>query len=252
MAGELRVAATRGLDSGGSSVSAEPTRAETPCSDRLKAAGRAALAPVVNVLAAAGVTPNTVTVAGLVLVTAASFLIWQRSLPGRCAARHRRGARRGRRRPRPGRGGGTPFGAFLDSTLDRTGEAVVYVGIVAYWLSATSTPFTPVMLAVLALSGSFLVSYSRARAEAAGFSASNGLAPRTERLIIIVLGLALHDLGVPLALPVALGLIAILAWATVAQRIWFVNKQAAAAELTPSVKTRSTEHRGRHQDSRHP
>ena len=66
------------------------------------------------------------------------------------------------------------------------------------------------------------------------FSASNGLAPRTERLIIIVLGLALHDLGVPLALPVALGLIAILAWATVAQRIWFVNKQAAAAaEPTP-------------------
>jgi phosphatidylinositol phosphate synthase len=78
------------------------------------------------------------------------------------------------------------------------------------------------------------VSYSRARAEAAGFTASNGLAPRTERLLIIVLGLFLAGLRVPFALPVALGIIAILAWATVVQRIWFVNKQAAAAaEPTP-------------------
>ena len=118
VAGELRVAATRGLDSGGSSVSAEPTSGGNALlSDRLKAAGRAALAPVVNVLAAAGVTPNTVTVAGLVLVTAASFLIWQRSLLlgaallaiGAALDAVDGGLARAR-------GGGTPFGAFLDST----------------------------------------------------------------------------------------------------------------------------------------
>ncbi len=227
-------------------MSADPTPVPTPdptgdptprgdalLSDRLKAGGRAALEPVIKTLAAAGVTPNAVTVAGLVLVTAASLLIWQRSLLlgaaflaiGAALDAVDGGLARAQ-------GGGTPFGAFLDSTLDRTGEAVAYVGIVAYWLSVTEDPFAPVMLAVLALSGSFLVSYSRARAEAAGFTASNGLAPRTERLLIIVLGLFLAGLRVPFALPIALAVIAILAWATVVQRIWFVNKQAAAAATT--------------------
>jgi CDP-diacylglycerol--glycerol-3-phosphate 3-phosphatidyltransferase len=126
-------------------------------------------------------------------------------------------------------GGGTPFGGFLDSTLDRTGEAIVYIGIVAYWLEATTQPFVPVMLALLALSGSFLVSYSRARAEAAGFAASNGLAPRTERLVILVIGLAIAGLAYLIALPLAMGLIAVLAWATVVQRIWSVRKQAAVS-----------------------
>lgn len=205
-------------------------RGDALLSDRLKNAGRAALAPVVNVLAAAGVTPNTITVTGLILVMVASFFIWQRELLlgaallaiGAALDAVDGGLARAQ-------GGGTPFGAFLDSTLDRTGEGIVYVGLVAYGLTVTSTPFVPVMLATLALSGSFLVSYSRARAEAAGFAASNGLAPRTERLLILVLGLVIAGLGFRVALPGAMAIIAILAWATVAQRIWFVRKQAAAA-----------------------
>jgi CDP-diacylglycerol--glycerol-3-phosphate 3-phosphatidyltransferase len=211
-------------------MSAETPRGDALLSDRLKAAGRAAVAPVVNVLAAAGVTPNSVTVAGLVLVVAASLLIWQEALLlgavflaiGASLDAVDGGLARAQ-------GGGTPFGAFLDSTLDRTGEAVVYVGIAAFYLSEFSSPFAPVMLAVLAMSGSFLVSYSRARAEAAGFTASNGLAPRTERLLILVLGLAIAGFRFPIALPLAMALIAILAWATVVQRIWSVRKQAAAA-----------------------
>lgn len=217
-------------------MSVEPTsRGDAILSDRLKAAGRAALAPIINVFAAAGVTPNQVTVAGLVIVLVASILIWQEFLLlGAVLLAIGAGLDAVDGGLARAQGGGTPFGGFLDSTLDRTGEAIVYVGIVAYWLSETSSPFVPVMLAVLALSGSFLVSYSRARAEAAGFTATNGLAPRTERLLILVLGLALAGLRVPLALPVATGLIAILAWATVVQRIWFVSKQAAAAaEPTP-------------------
>ncbi len=212
-------------------MSAEPTpRGDALLSDRLKAAGRVALAPLINVLAAAGVTPNAVTVAGLAIVVAASLFIWRDALlAGAVLLAVGAGLDAVDGGLARAQGGGTPFGAFLDSTLDRTGEAIVYVGIVAYWLEETSTPFVPVMLAVLALSGSFLVSYSRARAEAAGFTASNGLAPRTERILILVLGLALAWLQVPLALPLALGLIAILAWATVVQRIWFVNKQAAVA-----------------------
>ena len=216
-------------------MSADPTpRGDSILSARLKAGGRAALAPLINVLAAAGVTPNQVTVFGLVLVIVASILIWQHALllgavilaVGAALDAVDGGLARAQ-------GGGTPFGGFLDSTLDRTGEAVVYIGIVAYWLDATLDPFAPVMLAVLALSGSFLVSYSSARAEAAGFTASNGLAPRTERLVILVVGLAIAGLY-HVALPIAMAIIALLAWATVAQRIWFVRKQAAAAaEPTP-------------------
>jgi phosphatidylinositol phosphate synthase len=218
-------------------VSADSTRpGDMILSERLKAAGRAALSPLVNVLAAAGVMPNTVTWSGLILVAAASFLIWQRSLllgaivlaVGAILDALDGGLARAQ-------GGGTRFGAFLDSTLDRVGEGLVYLAIVAYWLNATSRPFVPVMLAVLALSGSFLVSYSRARAEAQGFTASTGLGQRPERLIILVLGLALAGLASPVLLQVAMAVIAILAWVTVAQRISKVRAQAASADLPDPI-----------------
>jgi CDP-diacylglycerol--glycerol-3-phosphate 3-phosphatidyltransferase len=219
-------------------VSAEPAPTPTPTpgrgdsllSERVKLAGRAALAPLINTLAAAGVTPNSVTVAGLLIVIAASILIWQHYLlAGAIFLAIGAGLDAVDGGLARAQGGGTPFGGFLDSTLDRTGEAIVYVGIVAYYLDSSVSPFVPVMLALLALSGSFLVSYSRARAEAAGFTASNGLAPRTERLVILVLGLAIAGLAYSFALPLAIGLIAVLAWATVVQRIWSVRKQAAAS-----------------------
>ena len=226
-------------------MSAEPGTTPNPApaergdailSNRLKAGGRAALAPIVNVLAAMGATPNSVTVAGLVIVLAASILIWQHALLAGAVflaiGAALDGVDGGLARAQ---GGGTAFGGFLDSTLDRTAEAIVYLGITAYYLGAASQPFAPVMLAGLALSGSFLVSYSRARAEAAGFAASNGLAPRTERLILIVLGLAITGLGYSFALPIAMGLIAVLAWVTVAQRIWNVHQQAAAAAVPPTT-----------------
>jgi CDP-diacylglycerol--glycerol-3-phosphate 3-phosphatidyltransferase len=219
-------------------VSAEPVtpapatpptpRGDSLLSERLKLAGRAALAPLINTLAAAGVSPNAVTVAGLLIVAVATILIWQHYLlAGAVLLAIGAGLDAVDGGLARAQGGGTPFGGFLDSTLDRTGEAIVYIGIVAYWLEATTQPFVPVMLALLALSGSFLVSYSRARAEAAGFTASNGLAPRTERLVILVIGLAIAGLAYLIALPLAMGLIAVLAWATVVQRIWSVRKQAA-------------------------
>ena len=226
-------------------MSAEPSSTPNPTptergdailSNRLKAGGRAALAPVVNVLAAMGVSPNAVTVAGLLIVLAATVLIWRHALLAGAVilaiGAALDGVDGGLARAQ---GGGTAFGGFLDSTLDRTAEAIVYLGITAYYLGAASQPFAPVMLAGLALSGSFLVSYSRARAEAAGFAASNGLAPRTERLILIVLGLAITGLGYSFGLPIAMGLIAVLAWVTVAQRIWNVHQQAAAAAVQPET-----------------
>lgn len=217
-------------------MSAEPAPGgDSLLSTRAKEAGRTALTPLVRALVALGIGPNTVTVVGLLVVLAGAALIATGSLLAGAivlaVGAAFDGVDGGLARAR---GGGTAFGAFLDSTLDRIGEAVAYLAIMAYYLVAASQPTLPVLLAAGALSGSFLVSYSRARAEAGGFTASNGLAPRTERLIILVLGLAIAGLGYPIALLVALGLIAILAWVTVAQRIWNVHRQAArAAGPTP-------------------
>ena len=119
-------------------------------------------------------------------------------------------------------GKATPFGSFLDSTLDRAGEAGVYLGIAAYYLANSPNPTWPVLAAILALAGSFMVSYSRARAEGIGLTAAIGLAPRTERVVLIVAGLGLAGLGLSPALSGVLWVIAALTVATTAQRIWHV------------------------------
>ena len=212
------------------------TRGDSLLSQRAKEAGRAVLAPVIRGLAAAGVGPNTITVIGLVIVGVGAALIATGNLlagavvlaVGAAFDAVDGGLARAQ-------GGGTPFGAFLDSTLDRIGEAVTYLAIARLGLTMADDQATTVLLAVAALIGSLLVSYTRARAEALGFTASNGLAPRTERLVILVMGLVVAGLGYPPALLIALAIIAILSWATVVQRIWHVHRQAAAAAMSPSI-----------------
>jgi CDP-diacylglycerol---glycerol-3-phosphate 3-phosphatidyltransferase len=117
-------------------------------------------------------------------------------------------------------GKGTPFGAFLDSTTDRVSEA--------FMLGAIALVFTrhgdmvAVGLTVAAISGSFLVSYTRARAEALGLRGDVGIGSRAERVVVITAGLVLAPWGV---LPWAIGLLTATAWATVVQRILFVRRQ---------------------------
>jgi CDP-diacylglycerol---glycerol-3-phosphate 3-phosphatidyltransferase len=117
-------------------------------------------------------------------------------------------------------GKGTPFGAFLDSTTDRVSEA--------FMLGAIALVFTrygdmvAVGLTVAAISGSFLVSYTRARAEALGLRGDVGIGSRAERVVVITAGLVLAPWGV---LPWAIGLLTATAWFTVVQRILFVRKQ---------------------------
>jgi CDP-diacylglycerol--glycerol-3-phosphate 3-phosphatidyltransferase len=127
-------------------------------------------------------------------------------------------------------GGSTAFGSFLDSTLDRAAEAILYAGIVVYLLSATSDPVWPVLLALAALCGSFMVSYTRAKAEAIGLTASIGLAPRTERLVLVVAGIGLAGMGLEIGLIGAVGIIAALSAATTVQRIWHVRQQVEATQ----------------------
>src|ERR671933_2945053 len=109
-------------------------------------------------------------------------------------------------------GKGTPFGAFLDSTVDRVGEGFV-LGAIALVLMRAGNEWG-VALAFAAVAGSFLVSYTRARAEALGLKGDIGrFGTRTERVVIITAGVVLAPFG---ALPWAIAVLTATAWVTVA------------------------------------
>lgn len=143
------------------------------------------------------------------------------------------------------------LGAFFDSTFDRWGEAITWVGIIAGAIAAANA--LGAVLAALALSSAFMVSYARARAEGLGFSPGSGLAnvgfaPREVRLVVLTIALVLTGLlgGLPAwssadptaglttagSLPYLLGVggIFVLATITVVQRVASVRAQARAAE----------------------
>jgi CDP-diacylglycerol--glycerol-3-phosphate 3-phosphatidyltransferase len=127
-------------------------------------------------------------------------------------------------------GRATKLGAFLDSTFDRAGEAIVYVGIVAGCREAGFT--LGAVLAPAAMGTAFMVSYVRAKAESLGFSpgtgmANVGLAPREVRIVILVIGLGIAAAGSLGGLAIALGAIAVLATITTIQRTYHVLKQTA-------------------------
>jgi CDP-diacylglycerol--glycerol-3-phosphate 3-phosphatidyltransferase len=120
------------------------------------------------------------------------------------------------------RGSGSPFGAFLDSTVDRVGEGFMIASIGLVFMRHDQ--MWALALAFAAIGGSFLVSYTRARAEALGLKGDVGFGSRAERVIVITTGLwlaPLHDL----ILPSTIALLAATAWLTVLQRILFVRKQ---------------------------
>jgi CDP-diacylglycerol--glycerol-3-phosphate 3-phosphatidyltransferase len=114
------------------------------------------------------------------------------------------------------------FGAFLDSVCDRYAEAAVFLGMVWWYQTTGNTP--GVVLAYLALVGSLMVSYARARAEGVGLQAADvGWFQRPERIILLGIGLLLARF-VPNALLVVLALLAILTTATVLQRVRHVAR----------------------------
>ena len=121
------------------------------------------------------------------------------------------------------------LGAFFDSTFDRAGEAIVYIGIVAGCMDAGLV--LAAFLAPIAMAAAFMVSYTRAKAESLGFSPGNGLAsiglaPREVRIVILVLGLLSAAGPSRDGLTIALAAIAALATLTAIQRIFHVFAQA--------------------------
>jgi CDP-diacylglycerol--glycerol-3-phosphate 3-phosphatidyltransferase len=120
------------------------------------------------------------------------------------------------------RGVGSPFGAFIDSTVDRIGEAFM-LGALALVFMRWDYEWG-VALAFAAVAGSFLVSYTRARAEALGLKGDVGLGSRAERVVVITTGLVLAPIDDRI-LPVVIGILAATAWITVLQRILAVRRQ---------------------------
>jgi CDP-diacylglycerol--glycerol-3-phosphate 3-phosphatidyltransferase len=124
------------------------------------------------------------------------------------------------------------FGAFLDSTMDRAGEAVIYAGITVG--AAVSGATEMIGLATLALGSGSLVSYVRARGEGLGVRADVGLAQRAERAVVLIAGLLAGGLLGTSWLSAALLLICVASAVTVVQRIRFVrNGLAATATQVP-------------------
>jgi phosphatidylinositol phosphate synthase len=115
---------------------------------------------------------------------------------------------------------GTVFGAFLDSTFDRLGEAAMLTAIgLAFMRESNEIALVAAFAAVI---GSFLVSYTRAKAEALGLRGDIGFGSRLERVVIISVGLGVAPWG---WLQWPIYLLAAMAWVTVVQRMLFVRKQ---------------------------
>ena len=162
---------------------------------------------LVQIGAAALILEGAVTAAGLVAAAAAIFDV----LDGAVAK---------------ARGMTSNFGAFLDSTTDRLADSLYFLPIA--WLYAVD-PDIPARdnewvaaLALATLVLAFMVSYVKARAEGLGFKCDVGIAERAERSILIIAGLILN------LIPIMLGILAVLSLVTVVQRIAYVYKQSRA------------------------
>lgn len=187
------------------------------------------VAPLVARLARAGVTADMVTVTGFLGAVAGAVLLIARGeffwgtvvvtvsvlldlLDGALAR---------------ARGGGSVFGAVLDSTLDRASDMAVF-GALVWWYAGPGDNRLLVLLALLCLVLGVLTSYVKARAEGVGIACDVGLVERTERLIIVLVGIGLAGLGVPWAVHVALWVLLAGSAVTVGQRLLAVHRAAAA------------------------
>jgi CDP-diacylglycerol---glycerol-3-phosphate 3-phosphatidyltransferase len=128
------------------------------------------------------------------------------------------------------RGGGSVFGAVLDSTGDRAADAAVF-GALVWWFSGAGDNRLIVLLALVCLVLGVLTSYVKARAEGMGLSCDVGIVERTERLILVLVGTGFAGLGIPYALHVGLWLLLVGSAVTVGQRFVAVYRQSRGRPL---------------------
>jgi CDP-diacylglycerol---glycerol-3-phosphate 3-phosphatidyltransferase len=194
-------------------------------------------APIGNLLLRLGVSPNAVTLVGTIGVCAGALVcfpqgwllagvlvisafVFSDMIDGYMARTS---------------GQTSPFGAFLDSTLDRVGDAAIFGGIALYYVGPGDSEWKAA-LALYCLSMGSVTSYARARAESLGMQAKVGIAERSDRLVAILFMTGLADLlrhlgvddGVLWLIPITLGVLAIASTTTVVQRILVVRRQSLA------------------------
>jgi CDP-diacylglycerol--glycerol-3-phosphate 3-phosphatidyltransferase/CDP-diacylglycerol--inositol 3-phosphatidyltransferase len=129
----------------------------------------------------------------------------------------------------------SPFGAFLDSTLDRVGDAAIFGGLALYYIGPGDSEWRAA-LTIYCLTMGSVTSYARARAESLGMQAKVGIAERSDRLVAILAMTGLADLlrhlgvddGVMWLIPITLGVLAVASTITVVQRILVVRQQGLA------------------------
>ena len=201
----------------------------------IKRAVRATVDPLGRRLAQLGLSANLVTLLGLLFAAVAAYGFFREDGPlafvfllASGLADLLDGAVARARNLR-----GTPFGAALDSTLDRYGEGLVLGGILIGLATRGAAPWL-VALSLLAGIGSFLVSYVRARAEGLGYACEVGMLERPERLVLL-LALALWGRA---GEPWILGALALLTHVTFIQRLLHVRGSAARATAQPTEKNR--------------
>jgi CDP-diacylglycerol---glycerol-3-phosphate 3-phosphatidyltransferase len=189
------------------------------------------VAPVARLLLRLGVSPDAVTLVGTCGVTAGALVFFPRGqlavgvlvitvfvfsdmVDGQMARLS---------------GRTSPWGAFLDSTLDRVGDAAVFAGLVL-WFAGGGDALWLAALALYCLVMGNLTSYARARAESLGMQARGGVAERADRLLVVLVAAFFADvLGLRVLLVAALALLAAASTVTVAQRILGVRRQALSA-----------------------
>jgi CDP-diacylglycerol---glycerol-3-phosphate 3-phosphatidyltransferase len=121
------------------------------------------------------------------------------------------------------------WGAFLDSTLDRLGDAAVFGGLVL-WFAGDGDDLLLAGVALYDLVAGAAVSYAKARAEGLGMTADVGIAERADRLVAILLATGLSGLGVPYILEATLWVLAVASTVTIGQRILVVRRQALSGQ----------------------
>ena len=182
---------------------------------------KAIFTPVARVLVAAHITPNMVTIAGTVVTIAVAVTtfpfgyLWQGAL---VLARMS--------------GTSSPFGAFLDSTMDRLGDGAVFGSLTAFAIFSMESSLSrtvSIVAGLITIVGAATVSYSRARAESIGVIAKVGIAERTDRLIVALLGAALYGWGAP-----AVFLAASLCWVAFASIVTVIQRVHFTATHLPS------------------
>ena len=206
------------------------------------------ISPAGNLMARLGIHPNILSLAGLILSIATGIIYssgsffwgaWALVLAGTCDALDGQLARKMEKN--------SPFGAFFDSTLDRFGEVFVFMGIAwhfsgggLFWDLKAGNPNEfqsplAVLFIILAIAGSFMVSYTRARAEGLGVNCEVGWMQRPERITLLIIGSLIASVPVigPFVMKLTLLLLAVLSNFTALQRMIYVKRELSGNIHTP-------------------